>query len=236
MRAFLGLAALVAAAGADAQEAKCRFGLQASLAAPVRASYENYPGLMKADGFLSAGMSVAGTVEWRSGPNGAVRARVEYLSFGGRDSQQEVSEPYFGGVYRVSERVDYGIRAVALAADYVYSFEPNGAGAYAFGGVGYYITSGGGSMYATESLSGVPGYDFAADATHSLDGGGSSAGASLGVGWRLAKGLACELRLTTLTSLTHTIEWSWSQDGTSNYRQSANIGLSWLQAGICYRF
>jgi hypothetical protein len=221
--------ALLLAGGAlSAQDAgPFRFGLSASLAQPLTAE-------AAADGAsfkdcLSAGVSLGASAELGLAGNCALRFRAEYLSFGGKDSLYSQQFPYFGDVVvTFTGKLDYGLKAVALGADFMYSFNSNSDGGYLFGGLGYYMTDGSGSMATEASALGV----VVQGDTYALEGSGNALGVSLGAGWRLSRNFAAEARYATTRGLKHKVKADIEDSGL----ESINIGLGWIQVGLCYRF
>jgi hypothetical protein len=219
--------ALLLAGGAlSAQDAPFRVGLSASLAQPLTARGEFANGELADlrvgpfEDCLSAGVSLAGTFELGLGANSALRARAEYLSFGGKDSAHN----FIYSSYTFAAKLNYGLDAVALGADYLYSLSSNRDGGYIFGGLGYYMTSGSGKMDV--SLAGE-------SDSFGLDGSGESLGISLGAGFRFTGNLAAELRFTAMNGLRHRATETFSA-GTQP--EDIDIDLSWIQVGVCYRF
>jgi hypothetical protein len=227
---LLGPLALLLAGGAalPAQNAAPhRFGLQASFASPRSTSFKNNNS-SNLDSFLSTGTSVAGTVEWElSRPNTAFRAKAEYLSFGGTEVEV-VSRPY--GNYEEGVNLNYGLKAVVLGGDFLYSFGSNDEGPYGFGGLGYYITNGSGSLVDWWYSGPGNAYEW----SYSGEGSGNSIGVSFGAGYRFSGNLSCEARFVTLSGLKHKVKWSEKYGDSENIDH--DISISWIQASICYRF
>jgi hypothetical protein len=218
--------ALLLAAGAalSAQEAKPdrRFGLMASYASPGTASLKI--GGNSLDDFLSSGMGAAVTCEWAMGANGAIRARAEYLSFGGKDVKIVERTSY----EEYTNNLNYGMTAMVLGADYIHAFQPGDQGIYVFGGLGYYITDGSGSNRWE-----IVDYYGRETGTESWEGSGNAIGISLGAGWRFSPNLSGELKYVTTNGLKHDIKMQ--EPGWSN-QQSFDVDLTWIQASVCYRF
>jgi hypothetical protein len=218
------LAGGVALSARDAPRA-FRVGLSASLAQPLAANCEFADMGLGFKDCLSTGVSLAGAIEWGLGANSAIRARAEYLSLGGKDSLRGYDELDFDVILPVVRKLGYDFSAVALGADYLYSFSSNEDGAYVFGGIGYYVTSGSGSL--GRSVLGNPSAPIA------LEGSGDSPGVSLGAGLRYTRSLAAELRFSATSGLRHKVDGSALG---SAIKDDADIGLSWIQVGLCYRF
>jgi hypothetical protein len=218
--------------------------MQASFAVPSKTIFEGDSGDAGLDAFLSTGQSVAGTVEWKLGAKGCLRAKAEYLQFGDKDSQPEIaSEPY--ATYYL-ERLNYDMKVVGLGADYLYGFKPSGVGPYVLGGIGYYVTFGSGGLYPMQMRVSDSREVVAGEPVH-LEGRGNSVGASLGAGWRFSGKFACELRFTTVGHLTHETKYALSE--AAPMREDHNLGspydatggnhridLDWAQVSLCYRF
>jgi hypothetical protein len=227
--------ALLLAGGAalSAQDAGAfRVGLSASLAQPLTAEATDADGVRFKD-CLSAGVSLGASAELGLARNVAIRARAEYLSFGGKDSlysqTQTVNVPGYGAVVATATgRLDYGLKAVALGADFVYSFSSNNDGGYVFGGLGYYMTDGSGSMATEVSALGVV---ISGDPI-ALEGSGGALGYSLGAGWRLSRNFAAEARFAATSGLKHKVK----ADIEDSSLENIDIGLGWIQVGVCYRF
>jgi hypothetical protein len=221
--------ALLLAGGAlSAQDAgSFRVGLSASLAQPQTAEATDADGVSFKD-CLSTGVSLAASAELGLASNIAVRFRAEYLSFGGEDSLYSQTETYPGyGSITATGRLNYGLKAVALGADFMYSLNSNNDGGYLFGGVGYYMTDGSGSMATEVSALGVvlPGD------TYALEGSGDALGYSLGAGWRPNRNFAVEARFATTSGLKHKVK----ADIEDSSLEGIDIDLSWIQVGICWR-
>jgi hypothetical protein len=198
-----------------------RFGLMASYASPSTASIKFDTSF---NDFLASGMGAAVTCEWGMSANGAIRARAEYLSFGGKDVKTTDNDYY----YPSTNNVNYGLTAMALGADYIHAFQPGDQGIYVFGGLGYYITDGSGSNNYTEE-----GYYDAYRGTVSIEGSGNAIGISLGAGWRFSPNLSGELRYATMSGLKHDAKFT---EGRESGQASCDIDLSWIQVSVCYRF
>jgi len=188
---------------------------------------------------------VAGTVERGLGAKGAVRGKVEYMQFGDRNSQPTINYP--GDPHNIVffQGLKYDMKMVGLGADYLHGFRSNGAGLYVLGGIGYYITFGGGGLYPMFYYP-ITGHVMVGEPQR-MDGHGNSMGASLGAGYRFTGNMACELRFTTLNNLTHetrleaiepiSMRGGVKSPGDTYYvRSSYKIDLDWLQVSFCYRF
>jgi hypothetical protein len=119
--AFLGLIAVCAVMPARARELGHRLGLLVSCAMPIKASFGEYNydyDTLGFDDFLAVGLAVVGTIEWGLSPNNVIRAKAECLSCGAKDSRREVVEQFEGATFRVTERLNYEMKAFGLGADY----------------------------------------------------------------------------------------------------------------------
>jgi hypothetical protein len=230
--------ALLLAGGAalSAQEARPRrFGLQASCASPRTASLKE--GGDRWDDLLSTGMGAAVTCEWGMGANGTIRARAEYLSFGGKDRNEEEEEIDYYYYTRYTASGNYGLKAVVLGADYIHAFRSSEGGPYIFGGLGYYITNGSGSIRFTEEwgyydVSGAVIMDSHSD-TSSIKGSGNAIGISIGAGWRFSPNFSGELRYATTNGLRHNLKFT---GGEGADQSNSDIDLTYIQVSVCYRF
>jgi len=214
------LATLFLGAPAKAQDTDYRRGLQLHLAVPSGTAIYDANGEKMFDDFLSGGFGASATFERGLTSSGAVRARVEYLAFGGKTQKKEERREIFDTPIYFSKSMDYSIYVADLAADYVYGFESLDAGLYVFGGLGCYFALGSGKFY---------GQDSDVDFRYSMEGGGASPGLSIGAGWRFTENKGCELRYTTLTNLEQAIKYRSSS-------KNQKIDLNWLQVSYCYRF
>jgi hypothetical protein len=232
--------ALLLAGGAlSAQDAgSFRVGLSASLAQPLTADCKVASLGEAFEDYLSTGVSLAASAELGLASNIAVRFRAEYLSFGGKDSlySQTATEyvPPFGEVdITATGRLNYGLKAVALGADFMYSLNSNNDGGYLFGGLGYYMTDGSGSMPTEVSALGV----VVPAGSMTLEGSGNALGVSLGAGFRFNRNFAAELRFTTTSGLKHKIDGQAQlpDEPARPIKDDADVDLSWIQVGICWR-
>jgi len=177
------------------------------------------------DGFLSSGFGASATFEWGLVNSGAVRARLEYLTFG--DKAKEKEEPFviFDRQINFSYGMNYSIKVAGLAADYVLGFKSLDAGPYVFGGLGYYSAKGSGRFF---------GQDWDMLWRDSMEGSGASVGLSIGAGWRFTENKGCELHYTTLNDLKQTVKYG--PHSLVGPEENHKIDLNWLQVSFCYRF
>jgi hypothetical protein len=230
---------LVGGALSAQDAAPLRFGLSASLAQPLTADFKVASLGDAFEDCLSTGVSLGASAELGLASNIAIRFRAEYLSFGGKDSlySQTAIEyvPYYGDVVvTYTGKLNYDLSVVALGADFMYSLNSNNDGGYAFAGLGHYITSGSGSVATELSALGI----VVPAGSMTLEGSGNALGVSLGAGFRFNQNFAAELRFTTMDGLKHKVDGQayLPDEPARPLKDYADIDLSWIQVGLCWRF
>jgi hypothetical protein len=221
---------------AGAQDVTYRFGLQANLATPTKATIHTNDlyGERKWDDFLSSGFGASAFFELGLSNSSSVRARLEYLAFGDSPEEREGSPVPFVHVF---QRMNYDMTVMGLAADYAYSIKSLDTGPYIFGGLGYYGTKGSGNLLTQSTVSmPIPGTGETLVFDTPWEGSGSSLGLSIGAGYRFTKNLGCEARFTTLNGLKQTIKNVGEDPEPGDEIPKHKIDLDWLQVSLCYRF